>query len=152
MLKRCEVIDGLIADQRGQLERLLDLYLSGEFDRSHLTDRKVRLEQTRASLEKERDALLQQVKQLALTERDVKSLQEFGDKIRHAPGSDALQTFETKARIIELLDVRARVAIEDDQRAAYVSCAIAEDRLCFHDNPTVACASSAGCKTRWACA
>jgi transposase len=60
LLKRCALIDGLLSEQRSQLERLLDLYLAGTFDRQHLTDRKVRLEKTIESLEVERNALMRQ--------------------------------------------------------------------------------------------
>ncbi len=152
LLKRCELIDGLLSEQRSQLERLLDLYLAGTFDKQHLTDRKMRFEKTIESLEVERNALMRQVKQAALTERDIQTLQEFGDKIRATLGSEALKTFTAKSYIIDLLDVRARVAIEDGCRVAYVSCAIAEDLICLnHDNPTRACASSAACRIPSGC-
>jgi hypothetical protein len=109
-------IDSLLSEQRSQLERLLDLYLAGAFDKQHLTDRKMRFEKTIESLEVERNTLMRQVKQVALTERDIQTLQEFGDKIRATLGSEALKTFTAKSYIIDLLDVRARVAIEDGCR------------------------------------
>ncbi|MBL7063762.1 MAG: hypothetical protein ISS49_06060 [Anaerolineae bacterium] len=49
---RLAVVDDLLADNRRQLERALDLYLSGDFDKERLTERKTRLEKTIAALER----------------------------------------------------------------------------------------------------
>jgi hypothetical protein len=62
LLKRCELIDGLLSEQQSQLERLLGPYLAGTFDKQHLTDRTMRFEKTIESLEVERNALMRQVK------------------------------------------------------------------------------------------
>ena len=50
MRARLEIVNDLLADERAQLERLLDLYLSRAFPKDVLTDRKARIEETIASL------------------------------------------------------------------------------------------------------
>jgi hypothetical protein len=47
---RLGVVDDILAENRRQLERLLDVYLAGDFPRELLTDRKSRLETTIRSL------------------------------------------------------------------------------------------------------
>jgi len=49
--RRLAVVDDLLADNQKQLDRLLDLYLSGDFQKDVLTDRKTRLEKTIRALE-----------------------------------------------------------------------------------------------------
>ena len=47
---RLGVVDHILAENRRQLERLLDVYLAGDFPRELLTDRKSRLKTTIRSL------------------------------------------------------------------------------------------------------
>jgi site-specific DNA recombinase len=53
LLERLAVIDGLLEDNRTKLERLLDLFLDGDFDRELLLERKQNLEQIVRSLERD---------------------------------------------------------------------------------------------------
>jgi len=70
--ERLKVVDDLLADNRAQLERLLDLYLSGEFPKEALTDRKIRLETTISALEKERAGLVAHLEARTLTADQIK--------------------------------------------------------------------------------
>ena len=51
-------IEGLLIEKRESLKRLLDLYLSGEFHKEMLIEKKTDLERIIAELEKERAGLI----------------------------------------------------------------------------------------------
>jgi hypothetical protein len=55
--ERLKVTEDLLADNRTQLKRLLDLYLAGNFPKEMLVESKTRLETTMEALEKERAGL-----------------------------------------------------------------------------------------------
>lgn len=75
------MIDDLLADNCRQLERLLDLYLSGDFDKEVLTDRRTRLEATITALEKERAELTIQLETTTLTEGQIKTLADLAKRL-----------------------------------------------------------------------
>ncbi|HJS20388.1 MAG TPA: hypothetical protein VJ785_16690 [Anaerolineales bacterium] len=56
--QRLEVVDELLASNTVQLERLLDLFLAGDFQKEILIERKARLEETIRSLEREQAYLI----------------------------------------------------------------------------------------------
>ncbi len=118
---RLGVVDSLIADNRGQLARLLDLFLAGDFPREMLIERKTRLEATIGTLEKERAALTAKLEAQALTAAQILSIKEFVAGI--GENLESL-SFETQRQLIEVLDVRATLAVEDRQKVVYARCAL----------------------------
>jgi site-specific DNA recombinase len=121
--QRLKVVDDLVRENRQQLERLLDLYLSGDFPRELLTERKTRLEATIEALARERAGLLAHLEARTLTPGQMQSFLEFAAKV--GQGLDlADANFETRRRVIEELDVQAVLTVEDAQKVAYVSCII----------------------------
>ena len=54
-----QVIDDLIKENQGKLDMLLDVYLSGDIDKSMLVNRKNQLEDTIRALGKERCEMFQ---------------------------------------------------------------------------------------------
>ena len=119
---RLAVIDELIVENRRQLAKLLDLYLAGDFDREMLTDRKTRLETTLAALEKEKGDLVAFLES-QLSDEKIVTLTEFAQEI--SEGLEMAETdFEAKRQIIDLLDVRVTLTVEDRQKVAYVRCLI----------------------------
>jgi hypothetical protein len=136
MRARLKVLNDLIADHEGQLDRLLDLYLSGDFPKEMLTERKARLEATLQALEHERAGLVAHLEARTLTPDQIQSLQDFAAKVGR--GLDlAASDFQTKRRIIEDLNVTATLAVEDGQMIAYVSCILGEDALSLRRLPHV---------------
>ncbi len=91
LLERLAIVREILAAHTTELERLLDLYLSGDFPKAMLADRKARLEQTISSLEKERSHLIASLQ--ATTLREDQSLQiqgfltEVVDGLRNADDS-----------------------------------------------------------------
>lgn len=120
---RLAVLEDLISSNRQQLERLLDLYLRGDFPKDVLTDRRVRLESTIAALEKERVGFLAHLQADTLTEDQIRTLHNFVAEV--AAGLEAAdQDFPTRRRVIEALDLRATLAVEDEQKVVYITCVL----------------------------
>jgi hypothetical protein len=63
------------------LERLLDLYLSGDFAKEMLTDRKARLETTIAALEKERADLVITLESRTISDAQILTIEKFVKKV-----------------------------------------------------------------------
>jgi len=122
---RLSVVDDLLADNRRQLERLLDLYLSGDFSKEALTERKTRLEGTIAALEIERINLQATMEAQTLSDDQIMTIEDFAKKV--AKGLETAEgDFEARRRIIDLLDVQVTLVREEEQEIAYVHCLVAE--------------------------
>ena len=113
ILDRIAVIDDLLSDNREHLERLIDLYLAGEFSKELLVDRKHRLETTIESLRAEKRNLQAYFETRTMTPRQLESIKEFANEV--SLGIDAADVkFEKRRQIIELLNVQAILTVEDD--------------------------------------
>ena len=125
---RLAVLDDLLADNRRQLEKLLDLYLAGDFDKEMLTERKARLETTVTALEKEQADLVTTLEVTTLTDDQIMTIEDFAKEV--AGGlAEAETDFDARRHIIDLLDVRATLTIEEGQRVAYVRCLVDDTAL-----------------------
>ena len=124
--ERLAVVDDLLADNRTQLERLLDLYLSGDFPKDVLTDRKVRLEATIFALEKERAGLVAYLNAQLLTAEQIQTIQEFAAKVSETLGAMDGDLGAMRG-LVEALDVQITLAVEDGQKVVYARCMIGED-------------------------
>ena len=130
ILERLGVIDDLLAENRRQLERLLDLYLAKDFPKEVLLDRKERLESTIEALEKERGNLFVRVEAQTLTDKQIQGIKTFAAKMAKAvKASDSDGSFESRRQIIEQLDLEALLAMEDGQKVAHVSCMLGAEIL-----------------------
>jgi site-specific DNA recombinase len=114
ILAQIEAIDDLLREHRTQLERLIDLYLSGAFDKDMLVDRKKRLEDTIAKLEVERGNM-ETCLQDTLPDDQICEVATFGERLS-AGLETADKDFAERRRIIELLDARAILAVEDGEK------------------------------------
>jgi site-specific DNA recombinase len=118
---RLAVIDDLLADNRAKLERLLDLYLAGDFPREMVVERKETLEKTVANLEHEQARLTARLEAALLTDEQIETLVAIMEEV--GEGLDlATADFEKRRWIIEKLNVKARLAVEEGQRVAHVEC------------------------------
>mgnify|MGYP002713119390 CR=1 FL=1 len=125
---RLLVIDDLVEDSQSKLERLLDLYLSGNIPKEFLLDKKNSLEKTIKSLGEERRDLRTQLSAQAGSEADLNKLREFADEISEKlEGGD--ESFERRRGIVELLDVQAVFTVEDGQKFVDVSCFLGDEKL-----------------------
>ena len=124
--ERADIISQLIDNNQEQLNRLVDLYLSGQFDKEILWERKNRLETTIAGLEAEQKSIINELEGRTLTEEQVLSIIEFAQEI--APRMDT-DNFDKKRELIELLDVTAELNVENGEKIAIVRCFLGEKVL-----------------------
>lgn len=122
---RLKTTDTLLARKQRELGRLIDLYVAGDFDRDMLLDRKQRLETEIQSLSTEGDALREELTQ-GLTNEQVMELVAFSRQV--AEGLDKADSdFDLRRRIIEYLNVRVVLAVEEGQQVAYLHCELGHD-------------------------
>jgi site-specific DNA recombinase len=132
---RLSAVRGLIADHQAQLERLVDLYLSGDFPRERLMDRKARLEETIEALEREQAGLTTVLKARMLTRSQVQTIQEFAAEIANTLDiADA--SFEARRRVIEMVNVQATLAVEGEEKVVHVRGCLGKDDLSFEKTTT----------------
>ena len=123
---RLDIIDEQITGNEEQLNRLLDLYLSGEFSKELLFERKERLEDTLRGLRKERLDLNAYVSQLMISDEQLENLEAFCSRVKERFD---LATFINKRKVIEMLDVRGKLAIENGHKVVHVRCLLGQQRL-----------------------
>lgn len=121
LFERLAIIDERILEYQMQLSKLLDLYLTGEFSKEVLTERKTRLEEMLGNLEKERNDLSVYIGNVNITDAQLSYLEAFAARIRD--GIDAAD-FYAKRQIIELLDIHGKIAIENGEKVIYLKCLI----------------------------
>ena len=119
LVERLEMIENQIEGQDIQLTKLLDLYLTGDFPRDVLGERKARLEKNLVNLRKEHQELSATLEDIALTDSQVDEIQEYCDSIR-----DRLDTtsFDEKRQLIDLFDVNGKLAIENKVKVIHITC------------------------------
>ena len=126
--ERLAIVEELLADNRRKFERLLDLYLTGDFPKEVLVEHKTGLEATIRVLETERNDLAAQLEAQTITDEQVTTITEFAQEV--ACGlEEADRDLEARRQIIELLDVKVTLALEDGEKVAYVRCAVGNDAL-----------------------
>jgi len=139
---RLAVVESLVAENWKKLEKLLDDYLEeDDFLKEMLVDRKARLETTIDALEKERAGLVARLEAQTLTEEQLRSLQEFAAKVGEHIEYD---NFQMRRGVIEALDVRATLVVEDGKKVAYPRCRLPlpdnDKALAVKDSITAPCA------------
>jgi hypothetical protein len=135
IVERLKAVNDLLLSNSAQLERLLDLYLVGDFPQELLTERKVRLEQTIRSLKAEEAALEASLDAQQLTEEQIESIFEFVAVVREGL-EEADDSFGAKRKLIELLDVRVTLAVENDEKIVYATCRLGKENLSVASNTT----------------
>lgn len=96
-------------------------------------ERKKRLETTIHQLEEERGKLSAEINAESLTQDQIHSLQEFATQV--AEGLDeADHDFGVRRSIIEILDVKATLAVEDEEQVVYTRYVFGKESLRFKDN------------------
>ena len=95
-----------------------------------LVERKKRLEDVIASLNKQKNGLLNRLATQKITWEQIQSIQEFVQAVaKRVIEVDESDDFERKRQIIELLDVQGRLNLEEDERVIYLSCALGREAM-----------------------
>ncbi len=123
-----ETIEGLIAEKERERERLLDLYLAGDFPRDMLTERRARIEATLEGLYAQRDRLTDIIADQELTEETIKTVLTLGHYVRLGI-EDAADDFGRRRWLIETLDVTGDLAVEGEEQVLYLHCVLGDERL-----------------------
>jgi site-specific DNA recombinase len=121
LFERLSIIDEQIQEYQMQLDRLLDLYLSGEFPKEVLTEHRNRLEEMLSNLRNEQKDLSAYIQNVSITDAQLSYIEAFAAKIRD--GIDVAD-FYAKRQIIELLDIRGKIAVENGEKVIYLKCLI----------------------------
>jgi site-specific DNA recombinase len=125
---RLIITEEILARNQAQLERLVDLYVSGEFPKEVLAERKSRLESLIADLESQKAEFMEHLASQSLTIEEIRTAKELAEQIGLRMDSmDA--DFAPRRQLVEILDLRATLAVEDDERVVYVSCHLGDDRV-----------------------
>lgn len=128
--QQLELANDLITENQEKLDKLLDLYLSGDIAKEMLVERKKRLEDVIASLNKQKNGLLNRLATQKITWEQIQSIQEFVQAVaKRVIEVDESDDFERKRQIIELLDVQGRLNLEEDERVIYLSCALGREAM-----------------------
>jgi site-specific DNA recombinase len=123
---RLALVNAKIAENQGKLDKLLDLYLDGQFDKEVLTERKLRLTTALSDLHDEHADLSEHLHANIPTDEEIAAIvthcREVGEGLDNA-------TIEDKRRYIDWLNVRGKLIMEDGEKVIYVKCRIAQQRL-----------------------
>jgi site-specific DNA recombinase len=124
--ERLQVVDDLLNDHRSQLQKILDLYLDGNFPKELLVERRQRLQETIDSLANERVNLTSHLESSAYSPEQLQAMKEYTHEI--AAGLDeAEEDFDSRKHIVEMLNVFASLVVEGDEKVAYVTCVFKTD-------------------------
>jgi len=125
--RRLAVINDLLTENQKQLDRLLDLYLMGDFPKDALTDRKARLEMTIRGLERERAGLMARLEAATLTDEQIRDIMSFAAEL--APGLEEAEEDLTARRVlVQRLRVQAVLSTEAGGcQVVDVSCVVDDD-------------------------
>jgi hypothetical protein len=122
---RLDILNNLLKENRTNLQRLLDLYIAGEFDRDLLIDKKNRLENTIQALEREKVELEKLLNKNVITPEEELGLIEFARKVSEGI-DDADYDFQARRQIVETLNLIAYLGYKDGQKTIRLKCVIGE--------------------------
>ena len=121
MRERLGIVGDLLTDNRAKLGRLLDLYLDGGFGREMLATRRAELDKIVADLERERETLAEALETLSLTDGEIQTIIDLAARLApHLEVAD--EDFDARRRMVKMLDVGARLYVEDGEQVARVTC------------------------------
>jgi uncharacterized protein YhaN len=124
--ERLALIEGKSTENQAKLDRLLDLYLDKGISKETLIERETRLKATLADLNSERGDLAEHLRTNIPTDEEIESIvaacEEIGVGLDNA-------TFEDKRKYFDWLQVRGKLAVENDEKVVYAKCRIGEQRL-----------------------
>ncbi len=122
---RLKIVDDLMESNRDQLTKLLDLYLSGEFPKELLTERRTRLEDTIRSLKAEHSNLKEQLNSEIVTEEQIHDIMDFSSQVKEKL-IEADNDNQLKRQLLEALDLKITLALEEDKKVIFIRCVVGE--------------------------
>ena len=126
--ERLAVVESLIDQNNKELDRALELYLSNDFPKEMLISRKNELETALQSLEQEKARLVDVIEEQTLSPHQIEDIHEFARKIG-AGLAEADQDFRRKRAIVDALDVRVVLSVEEGEKVVYAQCTLGEEEF-----------------------
>jgi hypothetical protein len=124
--ERITLVETQIAELENQRSKLLDLYLDGAFPKDVLNDRMSGLERDLVAMAREQNELSSYLIPVSLPDENIEVIESFCSEVRNGLNN---ATFEDKRRYMDLLDLRCTLALEDQEKVAYVKCKLGAQRL-----------------------
>lgn len=126
--ERLKTIDTLITQYNNELNRLLELYISGQFPKDLLIHRKDELDAATHSLEKEKEKISAVIAEKVYSPQDIENIHDFAHRVS-ANLDNAEHSFKEKRAIIDTLDVHVILTIENGEKIVYAQCTLGEDQF-----------------------
>ena len=124
---RLQTVEELIAQNQEKLNRLLDLYLTGDFDREMLVEKQTQIQQIISDLERERGDILINLEESVITDEQIINIEAVAQEIRSK--LNGKKDFDSKRKVLEMMNVSGTLAFEDGEKVIYVQCVLGRDRL-----------------------
>ncbi len=141
--RRMVVVDDLWKDTKSQYDRVVELYVGGDIPRDILVDKKQRLETTLSALDEEKQQLSTQLAGKNITETDLMKIRSFAKQASEEFNLDEVG-FQGRRRLIEMLDVHAKLYVEDEEKIVEVWCILGTGELPIEDTNFQSAARATG--------
>ena len=125
--ERIQAIDRRLAENRKGSAQLLDQYLVGAVAKEDLEHRQQARDGSDAELQQERAALLARLEAQSPGRGALANLETFAAQIGEVLAT--VDDAELRRTVIENLDVRVKLKVEDGQKVAHACCILGEKRL-----------------------
>lgn len=127
--RQIDILDEQIQEYKVKLERLVDLYLDGTYPKDVLDVRKGEYTDITDQLSRQRDILAQQLEKALITENDITNIEAFVQKVRDRLDEIDELDFATKREVIEALNIRGTLTVEDNTKVLYLHWCLHNIRL-----------------------
>ncbi len=136
LMEQLKITEELLADNKGKLNRLIDLYVDGVYSLEIVTERKAALERTIASLETQRAGISQQLERTTLTPRQMDDLKAIAANVQ---GRMENATFEEKRQLFNILHVSGMLQVDENGKMFHARCIVGADTFMIYDTASRCC-------------
>ena len=123
VLERLRLVQDGLDETNSQMDRRVGLYLTGQFSPDALSKHRMELEDGICDLKRQRSELEEQLNEDTVNEDQIESLKASARGISICL-EEADDDFETRRRIIDLLDVMVTLGVEDGKTIIEAECRI----------------------------
>ena len=133
--QRLRMVEEMLSAEQLKLERLIDLYLGGDFPKEIIIDRRVRLETQIKALGSEALNLRAAIDVEAISQDQVELVRQFGAEVAgelQVIGEDA----ELMEQVTNIVNLQVYLSSHNDEKVAIVQCGIGAESLWLSDRAT----------------
>lgn len=129
------VLDDLIAENQRNIQKAVDSYFKDEMVKELLAERVAHFRRLDEGHKRQRDAIAAEIQAKEISQEQVETIMEFIGEMSVGV-KEADRDLAKRRRLIEELDLSARLGIENGEKVAYVTCALGARRLSVADPST----------------